>query len=455
MSRRRTAVALALVLLLGFGLRLGLTVAIRAWEQPSFMEHRQIAINLLIGEGFSFRDWGYFGPSSVQSPPYPVLLALLYRAFGPDAASAHIAAMIINALAGTLAALLSYFMVLSLRGSKSVALLTAFLVAVWPTQVYAVTVVQAIALIIAGTVASIWLWYRAIDTQRLGPWIGFGIIGCLAALTEPVLLPAMALSGLLVLFHPSLPWPIRLRNAAMLLLIAITIIGPWTYRNWLVHGSFSPIKATFWVNVWKGNNPNASGTDRPVLSEEKRRQLLEGMTEAERRNPNFDGVRQYDLLSPQQREELNDKTEIERERLFAKYAKTWIRENPGGYAKMCLVRLGKTLWIEWDNPKSYRFSNFVSRTLLLALTPFGLLLAVRRGWRVGFPLLIVGTSLLTYTLTITAARFAIPLEPWQLALVALLAVTILERWFGPIDKIRGLSFLSERGAPSSREPIPT
>lgn len=453
MSRHRTAIALGLVLLLGLALRLGLTVALRAWEVPSFMEHRQIAINLLIGEGFSFRDWGYFGPSSVQSPPYPVLLALLYRAFGPDAPAAHMAAMLINALVGTLAALLSYFMVLSLRGSRAAALLTALLVSVWPTQVYAVTVVQAIALIVAGTVASIWLWYRSIDSQRLGPWIGFGVIGCLAALTEPVLLPAMALSGLLVLFHPSLRWSVRIRNACMLLLIAVTVIGPWTYRNWLVHGSFTPIKATFWVNVWKGNNPNASGTDRPVLSEEKKRQLMAGMTEAERRNPDFDSVRQYDLLSPQQREELSDKTEIERERLFAAYAKTWIRENPVGYLRMCAVRLGKTLWIEWDNPKSYRFSNFVSRTLLLVLTPFGLVLAVRRGWRVGFPLLIVGTSLLTYTLTITAARFAIPLEPWQLSLVALLGISAFERYLGPVSRLPGLSFLAATSDAASTEPV--
>lgn len=454
MTRRQTFLALLLVGLLGFGLRVGLTVAIRAWEQPSFMEHRQIAINLLIGEGFSFRDWGYFGPSSVQSPPYPALLLVLYRAFGPDAPAAHLVAMLINAVAGTLAAVLSYFMVLRLRGSRPVALLTAFLVAIWPTQVYAVTVVQAIALIVLGTVAITWLWYRAIDTQRLGPWIGFGVIGCLAALTEPVLLPAMALSGLLILFHPSLRWPTRLRNAAMLLLIAITVIGPWTYRNWLVHGTFTPIKATFWVNVWKGNNPHASGTDRPVLGEEKRQQLLEGMTEAERRNPNFDNVRQYDLLSIQQREELTGKTEIERERLFARYAKDWIRDHPAGYAKMCLLRLGKTLWIEWDNPKSYSFSNFASRTLLLLLTPVGLVLAIRRGWRIGFPLLIVGTSLLTYTLTITAARFAIPLEPWQLSLASLVAVTLVERRLGPLERVPALRFLSEQaGAGNSREPV--
>lgn len=453
MTRRHTAIALLLVGVLGFGLRVGLIIALRAWEQPSFMEHRQIALNLLAGEGFSFRDWGYFGPSSVQSPPYPVLLALLYRALGPDAPAAHVAAMLINALVGTAAAILSYFMVRRFRGTRAVGLLTALLVAAWPTQVYAVTVVQAIALIVAGTVAITWLWYRAIDTRRLAPWIGFGVIGCLAALTEPVLLPAMALSGLLVLLHPSLDLTTRVRNAAMLLLIAVTVIGPWTYRNWLVHGSFTPIKATFWVNVWKGNNPNASGTDRPVLGEQKRQQLLEGMTEAERRNPNFDNVRQYDLLSLQQREELSGRTEIERERVFARYAKSWIREHPADYARMCLVRLGKTVWIEWDNPKSYTFSNFASRTLLLVLTPLGLVLAVRRGWRIGFPLLIAGTSLLTYTLTITAARFAIPLEPWQLALSALLAVAVVERWLGPIERLPGLSFLSERPTTPCEEPI--
>jgi hypothetical protein len=430
MTERSAWRALALITLVALGLRLSAVVALRAWEQPSFMEHRQIAINLLNGDGFSFIDWGHFGPSSVQSPPYPLLLAGLFKLFGPDSAAAFVVAMVINCVVGAMTCVLAYLLVRAMRGTRRVGVVTAALLAVWPTQVYAVTVVQAIALIIACTVAIVWLWYRSIDTARIRPWVAFGIIGCVAALTEPVLLPAMALSGLIILAVRSLPLATRFRNASLLLLIAIAVIGPWTYRNWLVHGEFMPIKATFWVNVWKGNNPHASGTDRPVLSEAKRQQLLEGMSESQRRDPRFDDLRQYDLLTPEQRARLQGKPEVQREKIFGEWAKAWIGENPGEYLRLCAVRLGKTLWVEWDNPKSYRLANVVSRTALLVLTPIGLVLAIRRRWRLGFALLIVGTSLLTYTLTITAARFAFPLEPFQLSLVALVGVWAWDRLRG-------------------------
>ena len=48
------------------------------------------------------------------------------------------------------------------------------------------------------------------------------------------------------------------------------IIVPWSVRNRAVHGQWIPIKSTFWVNVWKGNNPNATGTDRLEMTEDQK-----------------------------------------------------------------------------------------------------------------------------------------------------------------------------------------
>ncbi len=427
----RTTRILLIIVLLALALRVGAIFALKAWNNPNYMEHGPIAHALLEKGTFAFSDWGVFQPSSVQSPPYPLLLAGLYRtlgyAYNPDTAtitadSAHTAAMLINAVFGAISVALTFFLVRTLGGGKNVGLFAAALVAVWPTQIYLVTTVQAIAFIVMSVLAMIILFYKAVDSQNLWPWTLYGIIGCTAALTEPVLLPFMALSGLFILFWRDLPFPIRLRNAIVLFVTALVVLGPWAYRNYLVHGALMPVKSTFWVNVWKSNNPNASGTDRPQMSEEMRKRLMAGMTDDQRRDPRFDNMRQYDLMPAEQRAELMNKPEVEREKVFAKFAKTWVSENPRRALQLCGIRLLKTLWIEWDNPKALNAPYVTARSLLLLLTPLALYAAWRARWRMFIPFMLVGSGLLMYTLTIAAARFALPYEPWQLAMISLLLI---------------------------------
>src|SRR5205085_1229642 len=99
--RQIRACVLALVLL-AFVLRVGAIVALKSWRQPNAMEHRAIAMNIVSGEGFTFSDFNYYGPTSAQSPPYPYFLALLFKVFGADTPQAYIAAMVVNAMIGAM-----------------------------------------------------------------------------------------------------------------------------------------------------------------------------------------------------------------------------------------------------------------------------------------------------------------------------------------------------------------
>src|ERR1700690_4347264 len=82
MSRRTLITWLVVFSILAFFARIGLCVHLKAWQSPNAMEHRSVALSLVHGTGFSFGDWGYYGPSSVQSPPFPFLLATMYKIFG-------------------------------------------------------------------------------------------------------------------------------------------------------------------------------------------------------------------------------------------------------------------------------------------------------------------------------------------------------------------------------------
>jgi len=78
---------------------------------------------------------------------------------------------------------------------------------------------------------------------------------------RPAFLPAVALSGLIILFCRNLSFGVRVRNALVLLAAAVVVMGPWALRNRFVIGAWVPVKGTFWVNAWKGNNPHATGSD--------------------------------------------------------------------------------------------------------------------------------------------------------------------------------------------------
>ena len=429
---RSPAVALATICGVALAARLLAIASLRAWNHPNPREHRTIARMLVEGRGFSFIDWGVFQATSVQSPPFPFLLAFFFKLFGTATPVAYGGVLLLNAIVGAATCLIAYAMVRAVRGGERVALVTAALVAVWPTQVYATTAVQAITIITACVCAIVCLFYRSVASGRAAPWIGFGLIGCVAALTEPVLLPFMALTGLLILCWRELPVALRVRNAAILFACAMLVLAPWSIRNVLVHGRLVPVKSTFWVNMWKGNNEHASGTDRPVLTDANRDAILIARDDGDATAAaELDATRQYDLLTAEQRAELSGKREVDREAIFGRYAKDYVRAHPLGYARLCGVRLWKTLWVEADNPKAHGLAQYalywLPRTLLLAITPVGLILAARRRWRLFIPLTIALLALATHTLTIAAARFAFPYEPMQLALVALVIVTAFDR----------------------------
>src|SRR3954467_10048222 len=121
-SRQIRVIVLALVLL-ALALRVGAIAALRSWRQPNAMEHRAIAMCLVGGEGFSFGDFGYFGPTSAQSPPYPFLLAGLFKISVGHTPAAYTAAMLASAVAGAITVGLCYALTRTLGGSAAVGIL--------------------------------------------------------------------------------------------------------------------------------------------------------------------------------------------------------------------------------------------------------------------------------------------------------------------------------------------
>jgi len=428
MGEPRSTRTLVWICALAVVLRVLAILVLRAWLEPNGMEHVAIARNLVAGNGFSFGDFGYFGPTSYQSPTYPLFLAGLFQLFGAETPSAYFAALLVNCLLAAIGVAGVAAMTREMGGGSREALIAAAAFAVWPTQVYAATHAQGVVLITTCVVWMVALFIRGVSHWRARDWWLYSGIAATASLTEPALLPITVLSVPMLWLYKPAPAGARLRSAAIVVASAALILGPWTLRNWSVHGTFVLVKSGFWVNVWKGANDYATGTDRLAMPEDRQRDLEARFYGLEdERGLAAEHKHQYDALTPAQLAELQGHSEIERERIFRRYALSWIAANPERFVRLCVIRLQKSLWIDWDNPKSFKLPYLGSRALLLLLSIPGLFLALARGWRWVFPLAVVGSCLGIYTLTLTAARFAIPLEPVQLALGALTITWVWDR----------------------------
>jgi hypothetical protein len=453
---RRYWIAITLIVLsaLAFTARVATDIHFKAWKSPAAMEHKSIAQALVNGNGFRFGDWNYYGPTSVQSPPFPFLLAGMFKLFhavGPDGQfvtletprygphgqvigviketpgldHSYMAIMFLNALAGAGLVWLTYLMTRIFGGTPLAGLIAAALVAFWPSQIYAARFVQAVSLITTGLVGMICLYYIAVRSGKMGPWIGYSFLACVVTLTEPVFLPALILSGGLMLITRQLSLENKLRNVAILGFAIVAVIGPWSTRNYIVYGQLIPVKGSFWVNVWKGNNDYATGSDRLKLTDAQKRQVAKEASAGETDDV-IDGAHQYDMIDPSTRQRLVNHTEAEREEVFKELAKSWIADHPAQYLQLCGIRLAKTLLIDWDNPRAYLSPTYLAcRVAILLLTIPGLVMAWRKKWSLALPALLALTALGSYTLTITAARFAFPFEPIQLALVGGLVAMLL------------------------------
>ncbi|MFT3789246.1 MAG: glycosyltransferase family 39 protein [Tepidisphaeraceae bacterium] len=417
-----TLIALVVVAL---ALRVGAIIYLKGWETPRAMEHSAVAMSLATDGVFAWGTMGTRGPTSVQSPTYGFLLAGCFKLLGVGSTAAYGAMLIFNAVLGAVSVGVVYALCRTLGFGRAVGLLAAAMLAVWPTQVYATTVAQAIAVIICLTAGAITLFYKAVDTLSLGHWVGFSVLGCIAALTEPILLPFMGLSGVLILFWRGVPLSFRIRNALILFITAIVVLGPWTLRNYEVHHKLIVIKSQYWWNLFKTNNPYATGTDRLAIPPEKLAQRA-NLDPKLARDDSVDQGRQFDTLSPEQYTELFDKTEIQREPILERWVKQWCAENPGRVRELIWQRFIMTVWYDPLNPQANK-AYVVSRTVLALLSPIGLVIAIvyRRRWLM--PALAFGLAVSAHSMTIAAARFIFPHEPWQVAMVAVLLVAIASK----------------------------
>ncbi len=288
---RRAAVALALVFLLGLGLRLD--YAIRAPQHPvdDARAYARISRALYEGEGYTQGPgFGYLQSASNYQPGLPLFVTGLYEVRrAPDERFARIVLALLSSLAIPFAFAIGRrlggpvgrradFGGLSPEIGPSAAvvagLMAATVVAVYPAllEYTGMLMTEPVGTaLLAGTVL---LLLRARERERPWPWAATGLaIGALAMLRPEYLLLVLVLPALMLL-----PWHRdaagrgrRLRLAALMAGCALLVLAPWTVRNFIAFERLVPVSTGGGQVLYEGSylpaGPNPENITDHLLAE--------------------------------------------------------------------------------------------------------------------------------------------------------------------------------------------
>ncbi|HEY5976798.1 MAG TPA: STT3 domain-containing protein [Solirubrobacterales bacterium] len=331
-------VALALVILVGLGLRIGWAVDQPSPPPPDALAYERIAAGLYEDGSFDARPPGVereIQPSSAYAPGLPLLVSGLYFLSG----GVHLDfALIVLALLGAIAVPLTYLLGRRMAGPLA-GLLGAGAIAIYPAllQYQGVLLTEPLAatLLVAALLAFINaacppLSGRAKEPDMDGPslprpgmpsWALAGVLFGLLALVRPEYLTIAFLLPLAWVAREA--WRGRLRSAVVPLLVTLLgtalVLAPWAIRNAIVLDRAVPVSTGGGKALYIGTHVDADG-DGPKL-----RELLLDRRPALRARFERDGP-------------VDDPQRLVLERVLAKVA---AESHPGLEADAALGRLGR------------------------------------------------------------------------------------------------------------------
>ena len=236
-SARALPVAAACVTLL-IGLAFIFVWAPHPWGWYGIDQYHQLAIQLANGEAFQTFDvpWGY-----------AYYLAPFYWAFGPTPLPALVGQAILNALVPPLV-----YAYAAQAFDRRVAAVATVLVAVLSFNTVYVSTESTDSVSTVIFMCLLLAFVHGRRTNRDRWFVIAGVLGGLGSQFRPnlVLLP-VALAALNWLLGPR-TW-LRLRQGALVAIIAALMLAPWTWRNYQLSRQFLPTSTHGGVQLWYGS----------------------------------------------------------------------------------------------------------------------------------------------------------------------------------------------------------
>ncbi len=253
--------AVALVLRLGWIL-LGHTYKIKAsTDNFNFgWEMGRVAASLASGHGFSSPFGPETGPTAWEPPLYPYLTAGVFLLFGVYSKASAFVLLALNSVFSALTCI-PIFLIARRVFSTKVAIWSAWAWALLPSVMFWCTRwiwETSLSTLLLATL--FWLALTLEDRDGWIPWITFGSLWGLLALTSTSLLSFLPAAGL---WAWGRRWKCGKRSLAGIALasaIFFAIITPWLVRNYETFGKFIFIRDNFGAELRMGNGEGADGT---------------------------------------------------------------------------------------------------------------------------------------------------------------------------------------------------
>jgi 4-amino-4-deoxy-L-arabinose transferase-like glycosyltransferase len=393
---KRTLIALALIVVVGLGLRANAVV--NPVAEPSDDSRAYYALSKALYEEGSFGG-PTFRDSSDWSPGAPLLYAASFYATG---GAREGTARIVEALLGA-AAILVVFLLGKRLGGRGVGLLAAFAVAVYPPFIHSTGELtsEPPAILTLPTAVLAFLW--AGEQERLRAWLLPGLLLGLTAMFRPEYLFVAAAFVVLAAIRVGAArgWRPGLAGAGLLILALALPIVPWTIRNVDALGRVVPISTGSGKALYVGTFLPADGEYQRVKALLAKRYLGRELPPHSEALEEVNPTPLFNRVAGRYPELSRDAAlgRIGREN-FSRY----FGEDPAGYAAMTARKVGRM----WSSGVGEAMSSGVGRAVQILLVALGLagfaLLALRRRW---WELVVLATPILLVT-AIGAASLAAP-----------------------------------------------
>lgn len=213
-----------------------------------------VARSIALGHGFSSPFYPFTGPTALVPPVFPYLLASVFRVFGVYTAQSAIAVLSINSLFSALTCIPLYFSTKHAVGGR-VASFAAWAWVFYPFAIY-FSAARVWDYALTGFLfTTCFCFAQRLHHQRSTlAWLGFGAFSGIAALSNPSVLsifPIFLLLAAVAVQRRREKWVGHSLIAALGLL---TVLTPWTVRNYRALHVLTPVRDNFWLESWAGND---------------------------------------------------------------------------------------------------------------------------------------------------------------------------------------------------------
>lgn len=401
---RRPWVAVALVLGLALGVRLGYVLTLEealVWDDARHYD--RIAWNFLQGDGLGLDEYHRV----VRPPLYSLLLAGLYLVnYHLHLTSDILLVRLAQVLISSATVALIWWSARRLFGGRS-AFFAALLAALYPFFVYYVGVLLsetlAIFLVALALAALVAMWQ---EKALLYPVAAGATLGLLCLTRSSFLL----LPLLVALVWVAVRQPRRraVLEAVLMLVIWAGVLVPWVARNHLVtHGRFVPGTLTAGWSLYEAAGPGADG------------------------GPRMEHIQWPDAVWPREASSLD---EYQADRYVSRLALEHMRRQPVEAARLAVKKLAR-LWNVVPNFEGFRSPLYLVVSVLGYVPVMVLALiavvARRHSWRRWLVLVVPVVYLSAiHSVFVGSIRYRVPAMVGLLVLAGAGAAAVLGRWWG-------------------------